>query len=69
MSADSWAVCPVCKQGDDYMATGTFKEEHEIGVFRGEFFVDYEGQCQECGFSISFHHRQNPLTLSQGGDT
>jgi hypothetical protein len=36
----------------------SFREDYEMGVHAGEFFVDYHGECQDCGFSHTFEHRE-----------
>ncbi len=52
MSADNWTECPSCKTKD------VFREDYEIGVYMGEFYVSYTGQCtvKDCEFTHNFKH-------------
>src|SRR5688572_14339874 len=34
----------------------TFREDYEIGLHDGTFYVDYHGRCESCGFAHSFKH-------------
>ena len=36
----------------------TFREDYEIGVYEGKFFVSYHGECQECKLKHVFKHEQ-----------
>lgn len=36
----------------------TLREDYEIGIYNGEFSVNYNGSCKTCGFSFSFKHKQ-----------
>jgi len=36
----------------------TLREDYEIGIFQGEFSVEYCGQCSECGFKFEFKHSE-----------
>lgn len=61
MSADNWAVCPRCKRDSaspDEYDDCNFREDYEQGVFQGEYFVEYRGQCTECGLKHTFKHKQ-----------
>lgn len=37
----------------------TFREDYEIGVHREEFFIDYLGECEVCGFQVAFNHTKS----------
>ncbi|MEU3476429.1 hypothetical protein [Rhodococcus sp. NPDC006774] len=34
----------------------TFREDYEIGVYDGEFYISYTGGCSVCGITHSFKH-------------
>lgn len=34
------------------------REDYELGVLNGEFYVAYTGQCNECTWRHSFKHRE-----------
>lgn len=36
----------------------TLREDYEIGIYKGEFFVSYTGSCSVCKFSHSFKHKE-----------
>ena len=36
----------------------TLREDWEIGIWKGKFFVSYSASCEECGFSHEFEHKQ-----------
>ena len=59
MSADNWGVCPKCgtseQEGEE---TGTLREDYEIGVYKGEFVIDYRGECRDCGFLKTFTFKE-----------
>lgn len=53
MSADNWAVCPKCKEGQ------SFREDYELGVLEtGEFYIIYDGYCRLCELSHKFKHSE-----------
>ena len=61
MSADSWAECPNCGKGkveDHPSGIGPVREDYEIGIYEGEFFISYSGRCGECDFEKHFHHTE-----------
>ena len=37
----------------------TFREDYEIGVFDGEFFVSYKGACGTCNLRHDFKYEQD----------
>ncbi len=72
MSADNWAICPKCspKAVHDCScgcsppeAKYTLREDYEIGVSDGKFFVSYSAICRNhdkpnnegCGFEYEFN--------------
>ena len=59
MSADSYADCPRCGERN------SVREDYEQGILRDEYFVDYHGKCDECGFTHVFNHKQQ---LNNTGD-
>lgn len=49
---------------DDFVVPNcrTFREDYEIGIWEGKFFIGYFGKCRECGLEKSFkHEEQFPL--------
>jgi hypothetical protein len=52
MSADNWTDCPRCAVQRE------FREDWEVGVFGGEFFVQYTGVCKACDFRYEFKYEQ-----------
>jgi hypothetical protein len=36
----------------------TFREDYEIGVWKGQLHVDYKGFCEVCGYEILYEHHQ-----------
>jgi len=61
MSADNWTDCPKCgkKLG--------FREDYELGMLDGVFFVDYRGNCSTyrsdgCEYSYNYKVNINLLT-------
>ncbi len=36
----------------------TLREDYEIGIYNGEFFATYSGECGTCGFSFKFKHNE-----------
>jgi hypothetical protein len=36
----------------------TVREDYEMGIHDGAFFVDYHGKCSECGFTHKFNHEE-----------
>jgi len=74
MSADNWAWCPSCQprgSGGNYVVP-LLREDYEVGIERGEFFVIYTGSCQECGFKKKFKHKEkivnSPPVTTEGED-
>lgn len=37
----------------------TLREDYEIGIVKGKFYVIYSGRCTECGFSLEYKHEQD----------
>lgn len=65
MSADNWGECPKCGEGIRRMYRPTpFREDYEIGIYKGKFFIDYRGHCQSCNYLKEFKHNEEI-----GGDT
>jgi len=61
MSADNWTACPKCTDPEEWSdiehnEAGEFREDYEIGIHNGKFFIDYHGQCQneQCGYTKTF---------------
>ena len=52
MGADNWDDCPKCK------AERKFREDYDIGMYEGNFEIEYHGQCSECGFTKTFEHKE-----------
>lgn len=40
------------------LTLNTLREDWEIGIYEGEFGVDYYASCEECGFSYVFKHTE-----------
>ena len=40
----------------EYDDAETLREDYEIGIFDGEFFVKYCGHCEKCGFEYNFKY-------------
>lgn len=67
MSADNWGVCPKCESLENRFAIenhlhapsvdNSLREDYELGIVKGEFYVFYKGQC-DCGFSFKFNHKE-----------
>lgn len=65
MSADNWAACPKCQKeeadnpdtsdGEGYVEDPKLREDYEIAIHRGEFYIHYSAQCYSCDFKKSFH--------------
>lgn len=36
----------------------TLREDYELGLYGGEFQIDYACSCSECGFSFNFKHSE-----------
>jgi len=58
MSADSWAECPKCGKGKTEGISQPVREDYEIGIYNGEFFIHYSGVCTECDFEKHFEHSE-----------
>lgn len=58
MSADNWAVCPVCEERFPLTPREelrTFREDWEIGLdSKGLVSVYYTGRCTQCGSGVKF---------------
>jgi hypothetical protein len=56
MSADNWTTCPKCKKEEG------LREDYEIGILDGEFYIIYSGSCSErhggCGWEFKFRHNE-----------
>jgi hypothetical protein len=37
----------------------TFREDYEIGLYRGHFIVNYAGQCTVCKLRLDFRESRN----------
>ncbi len=62
MSADNWAECPKCGKGKVKDNFGTpLREDYEIGIYGGEFFISYSGMCRECDFEKKFEHSEQVM--------
>lgn len=63
MSADNWTKCPKCGEApaeNEYHPT-PLREDYEIGIYDGEFFISYGGRCMVCGFEKKFNHTEKVL--------
>jgi len=40
----------------------TLREDYEIGIHQGEFYVSYGASCQVCGFTFSFKGEKKVCT-------
>ena len=58
MGADSWAECPKCGKGKVEGVAAPVREDYEIGIWGGEFFIRYSGVCTECDFEKKFTHTE-----------
>jgi hypothetical protein len=36
----------------------TLREDYEVGIREGEFFVNYSGFCKECNFKFNYNHSE-----------
>jgi len=36
-------------------AEDTLRENFDIGIYEGHFFIEYEAECTKCGFKFSFY--------------
>ena len=54
MSADNWADCPKCSERGE----SSLREDYEIGILDGEFYVIYTGECRECGFKFQSKYEE-----------
>jgi len=36
--------------------TDTLREDYEVGIRNGEFYVDYGASCATCGFRFGYKH-------------
>ena len=52
MSAGYYAECPKCKNQRG------LREEWEIGIFDGEFYMHYDSRCGDCGYRFERTHRE-----------
>lgn len=55
MSADNWRDCPSCKRAD------VFREDYDIGVWSGNFEIDYSGYCDKCDFTIRYRYKKDAI--------
>ena len=72
MSADSWAPCPKCKLKTDATNDKRYdsfqgkafcvREDYEVGIVNGGFFLDYHASCQNCDFAF---HKSLSETLEE----
>lgn len=73
MSADRCVMCPACTAREldksinhitaedlDYGEDGEFEERYEFYIDHGNVFVEYSGDCRDCGYSVEFKH-EHPL--------
>jgi hypothetical protein len=60
MSADNWRVCPNCDNKD------TLREDYEIGIYEGEFFVGYSCSCGVCGFKWNYNYTKSVEDILEG---
>lgn len=64
MSADNWGDCP---WGDEHHPDdpqdATLREDWELGIQKGEFFVRYSGSCRYCGFEYKYKTDINVTNL------
>lgn len=39
----------------------TLREDYEVGIYQGEFFVDYSGRCDVCGFEYQYEFKDTNI--------
>ena len=65
MSADSWSVCPKCREIDPIFIDENkrhFREDYGFYIDNdGIFTAIFHEQCKDCGFEFSFNHKHNIL--------
>ena len=42
----------------EYRPRSTLREDYEIGIRNGVFEVGYRAECEVCGLSHEFHHKE-----------
>lgn len=42
----------------EYEPEYTLREDYELGIFDGEFYVNYHGNCQICGFNFKHSYKE-----------
>lgn len=40
----------------------TLRENYSIGIYHGQFEIEYSASCTECGFNFSYEFNKDPLT-------
>ena len=53
---DARSFCKAISSNGDF--TETLREDYEIGIQEGEFYVSYGSFCQTCGFTFSYTHEE-----------
>jgi predicted Zn-ribbon and HTH transcriptional regulator len=36
----------------------TLREDYEIGIYEGEFYIRYSGCCSKCGYEFKYDYKQ-----------
>ena len=44
--------------GEAFELPDSLREDYEIGLSDGKFYVDYRCQCGECGFEFRYRHEE-----------
>jgi len=40
------------------LTSDTLREDYELGILDGEFYVYYSGKCDVCGFEFKYKHEE-----------
>jgi hypothetical protein len=43
----------------------TLREDYEIGIYKGQFRINYGASCEVCRFSYSYKYKDEDLTEGQ----
>ena len=58
VSPEEWEEARVRLKQIDYEEAYDLREDYEIGIWEGKFFVGYSGVCSRCGFEKHFRHEE-----------
>jgi hypothetical protein len=36
----------------------SLREDYEIGISKGKFYVNYRGECEQCGFEFNYNYKE-----------